>query len=108
MKKPVRKRKGFDEGGPVRMRALGPPDPPEQFDVDKAADAYRKTREPWMTRVDRYITSDPRDANVASGTAATTRDKMKELPGAPPPRTELGLARGGKVKKVVPIKRKRR
>jgi hypothetical protein len=108
MRKPVHKRKGYDEGGVVR-RPLGDPDPPETIDVDKAADEYRRTSPKWNQRLDRRIKDNPNDPMIVSGTAGTTRDAPEfRAQQWAVPRLEQGMARGGKVKKVMPVKRKRR
>lgn len=114
MKKPVRKapvkRRGFQDGGLVEGQQL---EPDEEIDVDEEAKKYRGVHNSrglsWETKMalTRPVT-DPRDRMVVSGTAGTTRSKMKELSEAPPPRTELGLARGGKVKKVIPVRKRKR
>jgi len=105
MKKPVakRKRRGFAQGGLVDDGGM---------DVDKAADKYRALQPTWHDNLNfKRGTRDTNDAMVASGTAGTTRSRMKELdvsPQAIDRPSEIGLARGGRVKKTIPVKRKRR
>jgi len=123
MKKPVGKapvkRKGFADGGLVPPKDLSPRAQQlwldyrtKKYDVDELADKHRQSRLPWTERNDqvRPKREDPRDPMIVSGTAGTTRDRreMDMPPENTYPPFEVGLAKGGKVKKTIPVKRKRR
>jgi hypothetical protein len=145
VKKPVRKRKGYAEGGPVgqteaardkALRAYGQTLSSRRqlgTDVDQKADAYRQGQKFWVqheppakkTLLERIPQGDEtvdRDMNRGVNVPRPflrDRGEIDHIPDKPSIRSNeprynatekdysIAMAKGGKVKKTMPIKRKR-